>query len=57
MLYISVNKILSKFMVKPLKYRILFKDILTFLKLDYREVMLSWESVFQKSDESDSYIT
>ena len=33
----KLNKILSKFVVK---YRILFKDILTFLGLDYRDSSL-----------------
>ena len=35
-MYESRNKIVSKFVEKLLKYRILFyKDILTFLELDY----------------------
>ena len=37
---LSLNKIVSKFVAKLLKYRILFKDILTFLGLDYRVVPL-----------------
>ena len=32
----SRNKIVGKLVEKLLKYRILFKDILTFLGLDYR---------------------
>ena len=39
-MYISLNKILSKFVVKLLNYRILFKDTLTFLGLDYRDALL-----------------
>ena len=31
---INVNKIVSKFVAKLLKYRILFKNLLTFLGLD-----------------------
>ena len=38
--YISCEKILRKFVAKLLKYRIPFKDILTFLGLDYRDVSL-----------------
>ena len=33
----SRNKIVSKFGQKLLKYRIIFKDILTLLGLDYRD--------------------
>ena len=33
-------KILIKFFEKLLKYRIMFKDILTFLGLDYRDASL-----------------
>ena len=43
----------SKFVAKLIKYRILFKDIITFLGLYYRDVSLitlCLESVFQKSD-------
>ena len=37
---ISPNKIVNKFVASKLnKYRILFKDILTFLGLDYREIV------------------
>ena len=32
----SRNQIVSKFIEKLVKYRVLFKDILTFLGLDYR---------------------
>ena len=32
---LGLNKILRKFVTKMLKYRILFKDILKFLGLDY----------------------
>ena len=38
--FISLNKIVSKFVAKLLKYRILFKDIPTFLGLDYRDASL-----------------
>ena len=38
-MYKSRNKILSKFVEKLLKYRIIFKDILTFLELDYRDAL------------------
>ena len=38
--YISFDKIIRKFVAKLLKYRILFKDILTFLGLAYREALL-----------------
>ena len=37
---ISFDKIVSKFVGKLLKYRILFTDILTFLGLDYRDASL-----------------
>ena len=56
----SGNQIVSKFVEKLLKYRIAFKDILTTLVIDYRDALLtlrSYESVFQKSDESDYYTT
>ena len=33
-------KIVSKFVAKLIKYMILFKDILTFLGLDYRDASL-----------------
>ena len=36
----SQSKIVSKFVEKLLKYRIIFKDILTFLGLDYRDALL-----------------
>ena len=36
----SRNKIVSKFVEKLNKYRILFKDVLTFLGLDYRDASL-----------------
>ena len=36
-MYNSRNKILSKFVEKLLKYRIMFKDIPTFLGLYYRD--------------------
>ena len=35
-MYIRRNKIVSKFVEKLRKYRIMFKGILTFLGLDYR---------------------
>ena len=34
------DKIIRKFVAKLLKYRILFKDILTFLRLDCRDASL-----------------
>ena len=38
---VKVNiKWVSKFVAKLLKYRILFKDILTFLRHDYRDTSL-----------------
>ena len=37
---IRFDKIIRKFVAKLLKYRILFKDILTFLILDYRDATL-----------------
>ena len=37
---IGLSKILRKFVAKLLKYRILFKDILKFLGLDYWEASL-----------------
>ena len=37
---IRFDKIIRKFVAKLLKYRILFKDILTFLILDYRDASL-----------------
>ena len=36
----SLNKIVSKFAAKILKYRILFMDILIFLRLDYGDALL-----------------
>ena len=39
-MYKSKNKIESKFIEELLKYRIMFKDILTFLGLDYRDALL-----------------
>ena len=35
---LSLNKMVSKFVAKLLKNRILFKDINTFLELDYRQM-------------------
>ena len=37
----SLNKIVSNFFAKLLKYRIFFKDILTFSILDYRDASLT----------------
>ena len=37
---IRFDKIIRKFVAKLLNYRILFKDILTFLILDYRDASL-----------------
>ena len=39
-MYKSQNKIVSKIDEKLLEYRIMFKDILTFLGLDYRDGLL-----------------
>ena len=39
-MYKSRNKIVSKFVDKLRKYRILFKDLLTFWELDYRDASL-----------------
>ena len=36
----SFDKIIRKFVAKLLKYRTLFKDILTFWELDYRDASL-----------------
>ena len=41
----NVNKIISKFVAKLLKYRLLFKDILTFLGLDYRDATLTLKTM------------
>ena len=35
-----VYKIVSKFVAKLIKYMLLFKDILTFLGVDYRDALL-----------------
>ena len=37
---LKLNKIVSKFVAKLIKYMILFKDILTLLGLDYRDASL-----------------
>ena len=39
-MYNSRKKIVSKFVDKLRKYRILFKDLLTFWELDYRDASL-----------------
>ena len=39
-MYESRNKIVSKFVEKLLNYRIMFKDILTFLGFDYSDASL-----------------
>ena len=39
-MYKSRNKIESKFVEKLPKYRIMFKNILTFLEIDYRDASL-----------------
>ena len=39
-MYKSRNKIVIKFVEKLTKYRIMFKDILTFLGFDYRDSSL-----------------
>ena len=60
---IRFDKIRRKFDAKLLKYRILFKDILTFLILDYRDASLIILYLIvigisnQKSDQSDDFIT
>ena len=60
-MYDSRNKIVSKFVEKLSKYRIMFKDILTSLVLDYRDASLITlyfvvlGIIFQKSDQSDNY--
>ena len=36
--YLSLNKIVSEFVEKLFEYRIMFKDILTFIVLDFRDV-------------------
>ena len=36
----SLNKSFRKFVAKLIKYRILFKELLTFLELDFREASL-----------------
>ena len=38
-MYKSRIKIVSKFVEKLLKYRIIFRDILTFLELDYIDAL------------------
>ena len=38
-MYKSLIKIVSKFVEKLLKYRIIFRDILTFLELDYIDAL------------------
>ena len=50
-----------KLYIQLREYRILFHGVLTFLGLDYREaslkycILLSQESLFQKSDKQDNY--
>ena len=39
-MYKSRNKILGKLLEKLLKYRIMFKDIITFLGIDYKDAPL-----------------
>ena len=39
-MYKSRNKTVSKYLKKIAKYRIMFKDILTFLAFDYRDALL-----------------
>ena len=39
-MHMSIYKILSKFVAKMIKYMLLFKDILTFLVIDYRDASL-----------------
>ena len=49
-----MKQIVCKFAEKLIKSRILFKDILTFLGIDFRNaslikcILLFWKSVFQK---------
>ena len=62
-MYKSQNKILNKFVENLLKYRIMFKDKLTFLGIYYRNAShITLYFVVQgisipKSDQSDDYIT
>ena len=57
------NKIVSKSVEKLVKYRILFKNILTFLGLDYKDASLITLYFvvlgisIKKSDQSDNLIT
>ena len=52
------NKLKINLLKKLLNYRILFKDILTFLGLYYRDDSLTtMYFVFQKSDQSDNFST
>ena len=61
--YTSFDKIVRKFDAKLLKYRILFKDILTLLGFDYRDAspiilyFIVIEIIHQKTNESDDDIT
>ena len=59
---VEQNKIVSKSAEKLLKCRILFKDMLTFLGLNYRDASLITmyffpKTEFKKSDQSDDFIT
>ena len=58
-MYYSRSKIISELVEKLHKYKIMLKDILTCLVLDYRVAslitftLLSYKSVLKKSDQSD----
>ena len=52
-MYKSRNKIISKFVEKLLKYRIMFKDIFTFLGNNYREASLIISYFVKKNQYSD----
>ena len=61
-MYEGRNKIVGKFVVKLLKYRIMIMDILTYLGLGYRDASLITLHLvvlginIQKSDQSDNYL-
>ena len=51
-----LTKLYVKFVAKILKHRILFKDKLTFLGLEYRDASLITLYLIVSSDQSDDYI-
>ena len=61
-MYEGRNKIVGKFVVKLVKYRIMIMDILTYLGLGYRDASLITLHLvvlginIQKSDQSDNYL-